>query len=60
MPQGGYGTDALRSLRRKRASQKVPPVLVRELLAANGYHTAGKVPEELGAEGLRQAGTNPS
>jgi hypothetical protein len=60
MPQGGYGGDALRSLRRKRAPQKVPTGLVRELLAANGYHTVGNIPEELGAEGLRQASANLS
>ena len=55
MPVAGYGQEALRSLRRRRAPRQVPVVLLRELFAANGYYAIGTLHEELTAEGLRHA-----
>lgn len=52
MPPDGYGQEALRSVRRKHAPRKVPEVLIRELLATNGYHSIGSLPEKLAAHGL--------
>jgi hypothetical protein len=45
MPPGGYGADALRSLRRRKAIDRVPRVLLGELLQANGYFEADAVIE---------------
>lgn len=53
MPPAGYGQKALRSVRRKHAPRDVPEVLMRELLAANGYHSIGSLPEKLAAHGLK-------
>lgn len=51
MPPAGYGRETLQSLRRKSAPREVPTALVRELLAANGYHAIGALPEELASYG---------
>jgi hypothetical protein len=49
-PRYGYGYEALRSLRRKKAPGRVPSTLLKELMAANGYYGAAGLADRLAVQ----------
>jgi hypothetical protein len=52
-PLNGYGSGALRSLRRRKAPARVPATLLKEFMATNGYYGAAGLADRLAAEANR-------